>query len=72
MGSRNEREWHRGIKKNGEKMILQFFDCADSLFELYKTKPSQLKNLSAGDIRSLVSPVKHEIPQKGSHLSHGP
>lgn len=56
-------------------MILELFDCAASLFEVYKKKePNLLKDLSARDnnlFRRLVSPFKHEILQKGSHLSYG-
>lgn len=63
VGSRNEREWHRGSKK---KKILKLFDCAGSMFEVYKKAPNLLKDLSARDnnlFRRLVSPFKHEIPQ---------
>lgn len=59
----------------GEKKILQLFDCAGSLFEVYKKKPNLLKDLSARDnnlFRRPVSPFKHEIPQNGSHLSRSP
>lgn len=36
-----------GKKKESKKKILQLFDCAGSLSEVYKKEPNQLKDLSA-------------------------
>lgn len=68
--------WAAEMKGNSteaeKKKILQLFDCAGSLFEVYRKRPNLLKDLSARDnnlFRRLASPFKHEIPQKRSHLS---